>query len=270
MMDRTLTITAAFITGTDTGVGKTVAAAAIACALAGRGRRVALLKPAQTGVIPGQAGDAEFVLAALGSAQPPASACPYRLREPAAPLVAARAEGATIDVAVIQQAYAELAARCDVVLLEGAGGLLVPLAAGYSMADLARELALPLIVVARPGLGTLNHTLLTIEAARARGLDVLGVVLSGWCEPLDLATRTNPGLLCALGAVPLLGVLPWDGAVSTDDCRVGGLREWAPGAVAPLLGGRFEAAAFLAGLDGTRATTPDLDGEAAAMGQGTP
>ncbi|HZU06569.1 MAG TPA: dethiobiotin synthase [Chloroflexota bacterium] len=240
------TITAAFITGTDTGVGKTVATAAIAWALARQGRRVAVLKPAQTGVAPGQPGDVDFVHAALGVDVPDALACPYRFREPAAPLVAAQAEGAVVEVERIRQAYQAARQRADVVLVEGAGGLLVPLAAGWSMADLARDLALPLVVVARPGLGTLNHTLLTVEAARARGLTVLGVVLCGWRGPVDLATRTNPALLDALGARPLLGVLPWDAALSVEALRLGALRTWAPAALAPVLGGQFSAAEFLA------------------------
>ncbi|HLH21994.1 MAG TPA: dethiobiotin synthase [Chloroflexota bacterium] len=234
------------MTGTDTGVGKTVATAAIARALAARGRRVGVLKPVQTGVAPGQPGDAAFVLAALGTDQPPQLACTYSFREPAAPLVAARAEGARLDVGVIRAHFERLRQSHDVVLVEGAGGLLVPLAEGYSMADLARGLGLPLVVVARPGLGTLNHTLLTLEAARARGLSVLGIVLAGWREPVDLATRTNPALLCELGQAALLGVLPWDEGLSVEDLRPGRLREWAPRALAPALGGHFDAAAFLA------------------------
>src|SRR5581483_5566903 len=137
---------ALFVTGTDTGVGKTVATAAIACALAAASRRVAVLKPAQTGVEPGQPGDAEFVLAALGSAQAPGSACVYRLRAPAAPLVAAQAEGVVLDLGRIHDAYATLRESHDVVLLEGAGGLLVPLAEGASMADLAAALHLAVVV----------------------------------------------------------------------------------------------------------------------------
>jgi dethiobiotin synthetase len=238
-----------FVTGTDTGVGKTVSTAAIGCALAAGGRRVGVLKPAQTGVAPGQPGDAEFVLAALGSDQPPGLACTYCFRAPAAPLVAARPEYASVDVDVIHERFERLRQAYDVVLVEGAGGLLVPLAEGYRMADLAGRLGLPLVVVARPGLGTLNHTLLTLEAARARGLAVLGIVLSGWREPADLATRTNPGLLCALGSTPLLGVLPWDADVSVDDLRLGRLRDWAAASLAPALGGHFDAAAFLAACE---------------------
>jgi dethiobiotin synthetase len=239
-------IDAAMITGTDTGVGKTVATAAIAWALAGAGRAVGVFKPAQTGVADDQPGDADFVLTALGSAQPPLSAYGCRFREPAAPLVAAQAEGKRVDVAGICAAYDSLRRTYDVVLVEGAGGLVVPVAEAYSMADLARELGLPLIVVARPGLGTLNHTLLTLEAARARGLSVLGVLLCGWREPADLATLTNPALLRALGDTDLLGVLPWDEDLSVERMRLGHIREWATEAVAPLLGGRFDGAAFLA------------------------
>jgi dethiobiotin synthetase len=239
-----------FITGTDTGVGKTVATAAIGWALAASGRRVAVLKPAQTGVAPHEPGDAEFVLAALSSTQAPATACPYRLRAPAAPLVAARAEGVRLDLACIRESFAALRASHDEVLVEGAGGLLVPLLEGLTMADLAAALDLPVVIVARPGLGTINHTLLTVEAARARGLAVLGVVLSGWRPPADLATRTNPALICALGQVPLLGVLPYDPALSVERLEPGALRTWAPEALAPPLGGSFDAATFLAANSG--------------------
>jgi dethiobiotin synthetase len=235
-----------FITGTDTGVGKTVATAAIGWALAGTGRRVAVLKPAQTGVVADEAGDAEFVLAALNSTQAPATACPYRLRAPAAPLVAARAEGVRLDLARIRETFDALRASYDEVLVEGAGGLLVPLLESLTMADLAATLGLPVVIVARPGLGTINHTLLTVEAARARGLAVLGVVLSGWLPPPDLATRTNPAMICALGQVPLLGVLPHDPALSVERVAPGALHTWATDALAPRLGGRFDAAAFLA------------------------
>jgi dethiobiotin synthetase len=242
-------IPALFVTGTDTGVGKTVATAAIGCALASQGRRVAILKPAQTGVERGQPGDADFVLAALGSAQPAATAYTYRFPEPVAPLVAARAHDTAIQVEAIGESFRRLRTAYDVVLVEGAGGLLVPVTAEHTMADLARGLGLPVAIVARPGLGTLNHTLLTVEAARARGLAVLGVVIGGWRGPVDLATRTNPALLCALGKVPLLGVLPWDDGLATDEPRLGSLREWAATAVAPELGGCFDAAAFLGGLE---------------------
>jgi dethiobiotin synthetase len=138
-----------------------------------------------------------------------------------------------------------LRAAYDVVLVEGAGGLLVPVAEGQSMADLAGALHLPLVIVARPGLGTINHTLLTLEAARERGLDVLGVVLSSWAPTDDLATRTNPAIISELGRVSLLGVLPRDDALSVERLEPGGLASWAPAAVGPLFGGSFDADAFL-------------------------
>ena len=239
-------IRGAFVTGTDTGVGKTVATAAIAWSLATRGQRVVVWKPAQTGVQQAEPGDAEFAATVLAGRPLVRVACSYRFAAPAAPLVAARAEGAALDETHLRAEYAALCADDVIVLAEGAGGLLVPLTEQWSMADLARALDLPLIVVARPGLGTINHTLLTLEAARARGLAVLGLVLSGWREPFDLATATNPQLLAERGRAPLLGVLPYDDRLSTERLEPGHLREWASQSVAPALGGAFDAERFLA------------------------
>src|SRR5262249_44175245 len=207
--------------------------------------------PAQTGLPADGAGDAEFALAAMRSGQLVADAYGYRFLAPAAPVVAARAEGAAIHVGHLRGRFDWLRKRYDCVLVAGAGGLLVPLAPDRSMADLASALDLPLVIVARPGLGTLNHTLLTLEAARARGLPLAGVVLAGWREPADLATRTNPALLTELGAVPLLGVLPWDDGLSVEHGRTGALPEWAASALVPTLGGTFDAAAFLSSLSAT-------------------
>jgi dethiobiotin synthetase len=234
------------ITGTDTGVGKTVTTAAIAAALAAGGRAVGVFKPVETGVGPAERGDADFVLAVLASRQSVVSACPYRFAAPAAPLVSAAAEGAVIDPERIRAGFLALRDRYDTVLVEGAGGLLVPIGPRFNMADLALLLGLPLVVVARPGLGTINHTLLTLEAARSRGIEVLGVVLCGWRAADDLATLTNPGLLAHLGRVPLLGVLPWDSDLRTDASRPGNLRAWAAESLSPALGGRFDAEAFVA------------------------
>ena len=133
---------------------------------------------------------------------------PYRFHLPASPEVAARAEGATIDVARIAAAYAALAADADFTIVEGAGGLLVPVAPGLLMADLAARLGLPLLIVARASLGTVNHTLLTLEAARARGLPVAGVVLSRAVESAGADEATNPGAIARHGRVTILGVFP--------------------------------------------------------------
>jgi dethiobiotin synthetase len=113
------------------------------------------------------------------------------------------------------------------------------------MADLARDLGLPLLIVARPGLGTLNHTALTSEAARKRGVDVAGIVISGYPNEPDLATSTNPRLMVEMAGAPLLGIVPHIEGLSTDDQRPACLAQIAGDALAPCLGGRFDAEAFL-------------------------
>lgn len=240
---------ALFVTGTDTGVGKTVVTAAIATLAIAAGRRVAIYKPAQTGVGPADPGDLEFVQATIGATPLLKTACAYRLRAPLAPAVAARLEGGTIDRAELIRTYHELAAEADVALVEGAGGLLVPLANGYLMADLARDLALPVLVVTRPGLGTLNHTALTVEAARSRGLGVAGLVICGYPAEPDIAARTNPRLLVELTDAPLLGVLPHVDGLSTEALRSAGLAALASAALAPPLGGKFDAYRFFTALE---------------------
>ena len=191
-----------FVMGTGTGVGKTVVTASIALAARARGRTVAPLKPAQTGDDGNMVGDAEFVATLIGLDEPADALCPYRLRAPLAPAVAARIEGVRLDPGVVVAAYEELTARHDLVLVEAAGGALVPFSDGVDMAALASRLGLPVVVVTPPGLGMLNHTLLTLEALHRRGLTVLGVVISGYPEdarprrphqPLDpRAAHTRP------------------------------------------------------------------------------
>ncbi len=167
-----------FVTGTDTGVGKTLVACALVRGLRARGRDVGVMKPIETGV--GTAGplDALALHEAAGSVDDLADVCPQRFALPAAPTAAAEAEGAKVDCAAVRAAFARLAKAHELMVVEGAGGLLVPAAPGMSMGDLAAELGLALIVVARPALGTINHTLLTLEAARARDLPLAGVVIS--------------------------------------------------------------------------------------------
>ncbi len=240
---------ALFVTGTDTGVGKTVVTAAIAALAVAAGRATAVYKPAQTGVGAADPGDLDFVRAAAGDSPLLRTACAYRLREPLAPSVAARLEGVAIERTRLIETYEALARDADVVLVEGAGGLLVPLEYAYTMADLARDLGLPVLVVARPGLGTLNHTALTVEAARARGLEVAGVVISGFPAGPDLASRTNPAEIVRLTGAPLLGALPVFVELDTERCAVpDGFAEAASGRLAPALGGDFDADAWMAAL----------------------
>ncbi len=233
-----------FVTGTDTGCGKTVVAAALALAARSQGRSVAPLKPAQTGdngtIVP----DAQFVQMALGSDEPYETVCPYRLRVPLAPAVAGEIEGVRLDPRVVVDAYEALRERYDYVVVEGAGGLSVPFSRGVDMADLATMLGLPVIVVVRPSLGTLNHTTLTLDAAHRRGLRVLGVVMSGYPSDPGLDALTNPRELARLSPVPLLGVLPFDDEIDTEGGRLGRIVEDGPRALDPLLGGTFSPSRF--------------------------
>lgn len=242
-----------FITGTDTGVGKTAVTAALALVLQARGRRVAPFKPVQTGWAANLTGDADFVLRVLGSDEPSAAVCPYRFALPAAPTVAARGEGAAIAIERIIAAYRALLERYETVLVEGAGGLLVEVSEGFTMADLAARLALPLLIVARPGLGTLNHTALTVAAAQAHGLVVLGVAICGFPAAPGPVERTNPAELVRITGVPLLGVLPFDAALDTEAGRPGALAHTAAASLAPELGGQFDAVRFLASLEASAA-----------------
>jgi len=194
------------VAGTGTGVGKTAVAAALARLLRDRGVDAGVMKPAATGVPPDD--DADLLAAAAGCDDPLDLLCPVRLRDPLAPAVAADREGRAVDPGAVRAAFAALAARHRFVVVEGTGGLLVPLAWGWTAADLAEEVGLPLLLVGRAGLGTLNHCALALEAARARGLRVLGVILvREGAGPPDLAEETNPAALRRMTEVPVLGVM---------------------------------------------------------------
>jgi len=226
-----------FVTGTGTGVGKTVVAAAIARTLRRAGLAVAAMKPAQTGTSEG-ADDLAFIRAAGGV---PAARCvaPYALRRPLAPSVAARMEGTTLEPGRIVDDFRRLSGEADVVVVEGAGGLLVPFSDSTDMADLATALGIPLLVVALPGLGTLNHIALTVEAARTRGLQIAGVVLCGFPAGPGLAEATNPGAIDELaGVVPQLAGLDVDRGIVPPGFEP---EPW----LVPRLGGSFDVAAFL-------------------------
>ena len=195
-----------FITGTDTGVGKTFVACALATALRARGRRVAVLKPVETGVID-EPEDAHRLRAAAGDFAPLDDVCPYRLRAPLAPAVAARLEGITIDVAFLVALVARRATAADVLLVEGAGGLLVPLVDRTTWIDLAGRCALPVLIVAANRLGAINHCALTGRVAVAAGLAVRGFVLSQPSATADPSTATNAGEIAALTGLRCAGVL---------------------------------------------------------------
>ena len=207
------------VTGTDTGVGKTITTAALAAVLHGRGRRVAVYKPCQSGAATGDSDTAEIVrLAGAVTAE-----TGVVLQQPLAPAAAATVDGTPLPpVAAHAERVRELAASHDHVLVEGAGGLLVELDSdGGTLADLGSLLAAAFVLVARPGLGTLNHTALTLEALALRGLQVLGVVLGSWPGKPAFVHHSNREVLGSL-AVPFLGALPEHAAeLSPADFRAG-------------------------------------------------
>jgi dethiobiotin synthetase len=222
------------VTGTGTEIGKTIVTAALAAVATARGERVAVLKPAQTGVAYGEPGDVATVLRLVPGTTGRELA---RYPEPLAPATAARRAGmAPVTPQDAADAAAKLAAEHDLVLVEGAGGLLVRMTDDGTLADVAALLAAPVLVVAAAGLGTLNATELTVEALRRRGLTCPGVVVGAWPAEPDLAARCNLADLPATSGVPLLGALP-DGAGVLDPERFAAV---ARHSLAPELGGGWQ------------------------------
>jgi dethiobiotin synthetase len=196
-----------FVTGTDTGVGKTVVTGGIVAALRARGHDVGVSKPLQSGALAGDAsGDAMLLRAWTGVPETAAEIAPYSFAAALAPSVAAEREGRSVALTDAVDAVHAVAANHDAVVVEGAGGLIVPLGPDWTVADLAVALSLPVVVVARAGLGTVNHSALTIRVIRSYGLDPLGVVLNG---PEDESSRRNAQLIEELAEVRVLGHTPW-------------------------------------------------------------
>jgi dethiobiotin synthetase len=206
-----------FVTGTDTGVGKTTVACALAAALARRGHRVGVLKPVETGCDE-EAGGVPVPADALrlrffsGTEQEIEAICPRRFRSPVAPAVAARLEGAEIDPSLLADGVRRIVERHDVTLVEGAGGLLVPISGTFTFADLAHRCALPVLVVVGNRLGALNHALLTVRWADKAGLEIAGYVVNALGPDEDLAARTNVETLAELLGPPI-AVFPWLGQI---------------------------------------------------------
>jgi len=237
-----------FVTGTDTGVGKTVVSAALALTLKQSGNKVAVMKPVQTGTDLGGYLDIEFIQSVIETKYPLDDVCPYRFSHPLAPLVAANIAGEKIDLERIKSCFYNLSSIHDTVIVEGAGGLLVPITDAYLMSDLAFNLGLSLIIVTRPGLGTLNHMLLTVESAKARGLKVMGIVINQFPSHPGLAERTNPELILKMTGEPILGILPFDLGICVEEGRIGKLREIASASFTSELGGSFNVEEFLSKL----------------------
>ena len=214
-----------FITGTDTGVGKTAISGGLAGALADKGLSVGVMKPVQSGAGVRNGAfyspDSEFMIAACGSQDEIELVCPVMLREPLAPSVAADIEGKAIDLGIIRNAYLELEKRHDIVIVEGAGGIAVPVKDNFLYSDLIKCLCLPAIIVARAGLGTINHTFLTVEYAKTCGISVTGVIINDFKG--GIAEETNPGIIEKLTGVPVLGIIPHDDTIDTENGIIGNI-----------------------------------------------
>jgi dethiobiotin synthetase len=216
-----------FVTGTGTEVGKTVVAAAIAHTLAASGERVAVFKPAVSGLdelANGEEADHELLRRAAASDQGDEDVAPYRFGPAVSPHLAAEMEGVVIDAGRLVAGARAAAEGADVLISEGVGGLLVPLVGDYLVRDFARELGLPVVVAASPGLGTINHTLLTLEAARAVGLDVEAVVFTPWPDLPSRMQRSNREAVERLGGVEVetLRLLDLSDPGSWPNLRLGG------------------------------------------------
>jgi dethiobiotin synthetase len=208
-----------FVTGTDTGVGKTVVTAGLVAALRAEGIDVGVSKPVQSGNrARDPEGDTMRLLTLAGLDDPPERVNLYAFEASLAPLVAGELEG--VGIAPTRVIEHVRGAGHGAVLVEGAGGWMVPLAPGWTVAGLAAGLGYPVVIVARPGLGTVNHSVLTAEAVRKAGLEVAGVVLNGWDRGTDASRSTNARLISEYGAVRVLGTTPrLEDPITTDRLR---------------------------------------------------
>jgi len=212
MLDK-IPIPGLFITATDTGVGKTVIAAAIANWFRRRSERVGVCKIAATGCVHRREGlvseDAEYLAHWADSDFPLETICPIRYAEPLAPAVAAQRSGVPLDWSLLQSSLSMMASSVDVMIVEGVGGVMVPMDGRHAVLDVARWLGLPTVVAARAGLGTINHTLLTVNALRSAGVRVAGVVINRYpTDTPDAATESNPSAISKWGKVPVLCLVP--------------------------------------------------------------
>ena len=215
-----------FITGTDTGVGKTLIAGAIASILTEQGQKVGVFKPVATGCRHSREGlvsdDAEFLAYCAGCDYPLSVVNPVCFLTPAAPIVSADLERRQVDFEHIASTYKYICESSDLVIVEGIGGVRVPLSADADVLDWALACNLPVVIVSRPTLGTINHTLLTIDAVRAAGLNLAGVVINGYNEAqAGPAETTAPQIIANCGKVNILSVVPFDETVDIETGNLG-------------------------------------------------
>ena len=210
-----------FITGTDTGVGKTVVTACLLAIYRKHGINTGIMKPIETGVnqkCSSEANsDAKFLLTISGNKDSIEEVSPIRLKPTASPLQATRITGQTVDISLILENFRRLQAKHDRMLVEGIGGLLVPLTVNYSVSDLIKDMNLPLIIVSRFSLGTINHTLLTVKAAQETGVEIAGIILNhSEDRSLNEIELGQASLIQELSNVPVLGECPFIDSISVE------------------------------------------------------
>jgi len=208
-----------FITGTDTGVGKTVTTACLLSLYRKHRLNVGVMKPVETGVDPecssSANSDARFLMEIAQCSDPLSQVCPVRLKTPASPFQAAEIENRPIEIDRILNSFHQLADKHDHLLVEGVGGLLVPIKSDYLVCDLIRDLGLPLLVISRNALGTLNHTLLTLRAAQQAGIPIRGVILNRTeAGEKNAIEQGHAEIITKLSGVPVLGEIPFLGQIS--------------------------------------------------------
>ena len=201
-----------FITGTDTEVGKTIIAGGLARLLRSMRINVGVMKPVETGgeykkgKLVGK--DTEYLIR-MSKIQDTCHVNPYILQHPLAPYVAAKLEGKKIYKKKILTSFRNLTNKYDFLIVEGCGGFLVPITSNCMVSDLARDMKLPVIIVAKAGLGSINHTLLTLDHARRSGIKVIGVIINKTSRNIQMSEETNPQVIKTFGKVPILGIIPY-------------------------------------------------------------
>jgi dethiobiotin synthetase len=218
-----------FITGTDTEVGKTIVSAGLALCLRDRGIKVGVMKPVATGCYGAEerliSHDAAFLMEAAEDQFPPLHS-PARFRNPLSPNVAAMLEKKEVNVDRILKSFRDLGKHYDYMIVEGIGGIMVPLKKDYYVANLIRDMKLPVIVVSHAGLGAINHALLTVDAAMIRGLEIKGIIFNRVAvSNYSLAELTNPKVIHDLSGVPILGSLPDIDDLQVESCSFGRLKD---------------------------------------------
>jgi dethiobiotin synthetase len=198
-----------FVTGTDTDVGKTIISSGLAAVLKEKGMDVGVFKPLLSGISRQDPSSDTSLLKELSqTALTSEEITPYEFREPLAPYVAAKLEGRVVTIGDVVSHWEKIRLKHDFYIIEGAGGISVPLGEDFLVSDLMKALQLPIVIVARPNLGTFNHTFLTVQYAKNLGVPIAGIVINGINDQPDLAEETNPLLIADLCGVPLLGITP--------------------------------------------------------------